>query len=102
MYLAELHISEFRKLKAATVQFQPGLNVIVGPNNVGKTAIVDALRALLAGPDEPFLRLSEDDIHAPKGGTRAGAITFKYIFRDLSPDDEADFLPGLRPAPGGK
>ena len=65
MYLAELHISEFRKLKAATIQFQLGLNVIVGPNNVGKTAIVDSLRALLAGPDEPFLRLTEEDIHAP-------------------------------------
>ena len=102
MYLAELHIYEFRKLKAATIQFQPGLNVIVGPNNVGKTAVVDALRALLAGPDEPFLRLSDDDIHAPKGGARAGAITFKYVFRDLSADDEADFLAGLRPALDGK
>jgi AAA15 family ATPase/GTPase len=30
----------------------PGLNVLVGPNNVGKTAVVDALRALLAGMDD--------------------------------------------------
>ncbi len=102
MYLAELHVSNFRKLKSAVIEFQPGLNVIVGPNNIGKTAVIDALRALLAGPDEPFLRLSENDIHAPKGGERAGSVTFKYVFRDLTLDDEADFLAGLRPADGGK
>ena len=96
MYLAELHVSNFRKLKSAVIEFQPGLNVIVGPNNIGKTAVIDALRALLAGPDEPFLRLSENDIHAPKGGERAGSVTFKYVFRDLTLDDEADFLAGLR------
>lgn len=34
--------------------FQPGLNVLVGTNNFGKTAVVDALRTLLAGHDEPY------------------------------------------------
>jgi putative ATP-dependent endonuclease of the OLD family len=29
------------------LRFQNGLNVIVGPNNIGKTAVVDALRVLL-------------------------------------------------------
>ena len=36
MYLAELTIKNFRKLREATLKFQPGLNVLVGPNNVGK------------------------------------------------------------------
>ncbi|QYJ75318.1 AAA family ATPase [Shewanella sp. FJAT-52076] len=52
MYLAELNIKNFRKLQNATLKFQPGLNVLVGPNNVGKSAVVDALRTLLAGHDE--------------------------------------------------
>lgn len=55
-------ISNFRKLKYAELSFQPGLNVLVGGNNVGKTAVVDALRALLAGHDEPYPRFSEDDV----------------------------------------
>ncbi|WP_229921294.1 AAA family ATPase [Rahnella victoriana] len=33
MYLAELTIKNFRKLREATLKFQPGLNVLVGPNN---------------------------------------------------------------------
>jgi putative ATP-dependent endonuclease of the OLD family len=102
MYLAQLTISNFRRIEKAVLDFQPGLNVIVGPNNVGKTAVVDALRALLAGYDESHIRLDADDIHRPKGhkaGT--GPIEFSYIFRDLSKSDEADLMPAVRPGPAG-
>ena len=96
MYLAQLTISNFRKLQKAELEFQPGLNVLVGANNVGKTAVVDALRALLAGHDEPYPRLNVDDVHRPRGGTPAGDIMFQYVFRDLDEDNEADFLPALK------
>jgi putative ATP-dependent endonuclease of OLD family len=102
MYLAKLSIRNFRRLESVDVGFQPGLNVLVGPNNIGKSAVVDALRALLAGSDEPYPRLTEDDLHCPKGGERAGAIEFEYIFRDLSPEDEADFLHALKNTADGK
>jgi len=102
MYLARLTISNFRKLQQAELQFQPGLNVLVGANNVGKTAVVDALRALLAGHDEPYPRLDIDDVYRPPGGTPAGDITFQYVFRGLDEDDEADFLPALKIDAAGK
>lgn len=97
MHLAKLVIKNFRKLAHAELTFQPGLNVLVGGNNVGKTAIVDALRALLAGHDEPYPRLGEDDVHRPYGGVPSGDIVFEYVFRSLSLDDEADFLAALVP-----
>ena len=96
MYLAELSIKNFRRLSDVTLKFAPGLNVLVGPNNVGKTAVVDALRALLAGADDPYPRFDKDDIHIPKRGTPATEIRFDYIFRELSLDEEADFLHALR------
>lgn len=102
MYLASLAISNFRRLKNVNLEFQPGLNIIVGPNNIGKTAVVDALRALLAGADDPYPRFTQDDLHVPKGGTTSGEITFEYVFRDLSPDDESDFLHALKPGADGK
>ncbi|QQO15318.1 AAA family ATPase [Bradyrhizobium diazoefficiens] len=49
MYLAELSIKNFRRLSEATLRFVPGLNVLVGPNNIGKTAVVDALRCGFGG-----------------------------------------------------
>lgn len=102
MYLAQLRISNFRKLNKAELTFQPGLNILVGPNNVGKTAVIDALRALLAGHDEPYPRLDNEDIHRPKGGIPTGDIEFHYVFRDLDPDNEADFLAALKPDALGK
>ena len=95
MYLAKLEIKNFRRLQNVTLEFVPGLNVLIGPNNVGKTAVVDALRALLAGMDYPYPRFDIDDIHLPKGGTASGDIAFRYTFRDLSSDDEADFSNAL-------
>jgi putative ATP-dependent endonuclease of OLD family len=97
VHLAELSIKNFRRLNDVTMKFVPGLNVLVGPNNIGKTAVVDALRALLANIDDPYPRFDSDDIHLPRGGTSKGDIRFEYIFRDLSPEDEADFLHALRP-----
>lgn len=102
MYLAQLKISNFRKLQKVDLSFQPGLNILVGANNVGKTAVIDALRALLAGYDEPYPRLDSEDMHRPKGGAPAGDIEFRYIFRDLDVDDEADFLAALKPGDAGK
>lgn len=101
MHLARLVIKNFRKLSHAELTFQPGLNVLVGGNNVGKTAVVDALRALLAGHDEPYPRLSEEDVHRPHGGTPSGDIVFEYVFSGLSLDDEADFLAALVPSASG-
>lgn len=97
MYLRKLSICNFRKLKSVEITFEPGLNILVGPNNVGKTAVIDALRALLNNQDEPSPRLSEDDIYRPKAGTPPGAIEFHYVFVNLSLDDEADFLSALVP-----
>lgn len=101
MYLAQLNISNFRKLTDAELNFQPGLNILVGANNVGKTAVIDALRGLLAGHDEPYPRLDIEDVHYPKDGSPAGDITFHYVFRGLDADDEADFLAALKPGPSG-
>ncbi len=101
MYLASLTISNFRRLKQVRLEFTDGLNVIVGPNNVGKTAVVDALRALLAGADDPYPRFTREDTHLPKGGVASGEISFRYVFKDLNPDDEADFLHALKPDANG-
>jgi len=97
MYLAELTINNFRKLRHATLKFQPGLNVLVGPNNVGKSAVVDALRTLLAGNDEAYPRLDISDRHRPVEGEPTGDISFHFVFRDLSLEDEADFIAALKP-----
>jgi putative ATP-dependent endonuclease of OLD family len=43
MYISRLQISNFRCFRDAVVDFQPGLNVILGENNAGKTALLQCL-----------------------------------------------------------
>lgn len=104
MHLSELRIANFRKLRDVRLSFEPGLNVVVGPNNIGKTAIVDALRALLTGHDEPFLKLGVEDIHinaTEQQSDQPKELRFDYVFRGLDADEEADFMPALTPAANG-
>lgn len=97
MYLAQLTVEGFRKLQHIDICFRDGLNVLLGENNAGKTAAIDALRALLSTTDEGSLRLDEADLHVAGDGKQAGHITFRYIFRGLRAEDEADFLAALSP-----
>ena len=91
MYLASLKVKDFRRLQVGDVTFQPGLNVIVGENNSGKTAIVDALLTALG--HRQFVR---DDLYTD-GKNEAPGSSIEVIFDSLDPDDEAAFIQGLIP-----
>lgn len=97
MYLKTLRIQGFRRFDDLSLNFRDGLNVIVGPNNAGKTAVVDALRVLLAASDEGNLRLTELDLHEKPGGATSPTATFTFVFSDLSEQNEADFANALVP-----
>ncbi len=47
MYIKELKINRFRSIKELSLDFNKGLNILIGENNAGKTAIIDALRLCL-------------------------------------------------------
>lgn len=95
MYLAEMNIIGFRSVTELNLRFRAGLNVLVGPNNVGKTAVVDGLRALLTTTEEGALWVDSYDLHQSTTSS-VSDISFHYVLRDLSLDEEADFLPALK------
>lgn len=97
MYLKTLRIQGFRRFDDLSLNFKDGLNVIVGPNNAGKTAVVDALRVLLAASDEGNLRLTELDLHEKPGVPPSPTATFTFLFSGLSEQNEADFMTALIP-----
>jgi putative ATP-dependent endonuclease of OLD family len=88
MRLRELTIRNFRKIESLTVSFPKGLCVIVGENNTGKTAIVDALRLMLMpGRDIDALRLNEEDFRI---GSEFAPIEITCTFCDASEAEEVD------------
>lgn len=46
MYIASIRIQNYRCFSDTTVEFQPHMNVIIGENNAGKTAILHALNLI--------------------------------------------------------
>src|SRR5689334_5273592 len=43
MFVARLGLVDFRSYPRAEVGFEPGPNVLIGPNGIGKTNLVEAL-----------------------------------------------------------
>src|SRR5262245_39936196 len=50
MLLQSLDVEHFRVLRKARVKFGRGLNVLFGPNDLGKSSLADALRAAFLLP----------------------------------------------------
>lgn len=90
MYLATIHIKNFRNLRDFTLPLRPGLNVILGENNIGKTNLLDALRlALTTAYGNDSVRLTTDDL--PQAGTET-TIHVSLRFDGLTTDEQAEFL----------
>jgi len=98
--LRELTIRNFRKIEELSVAFPQGLCVIVGENNTGKTAIIDALRLMLMSSREfDAVRLNEDDFRI---GTNFAPIEVTCTFCDTTDAEEVDFYECLVDIGGGK
>lgn len=53
MYLSSIQIKNFRCFddQVHTIEFNPGLTVLVGENDSGKSAILDAIKIVLGTTD---------------------------------------------------
>lgn len=72
----------------------PGLNILIGENDAGKSAVVDAIRHVLWTTSYEFVRLFEQDFHI-EGETRAGSMFLEATLVDLNVDQEAAVLEWL-------
>ena len=69
MYLKSLHIKNFRSIKDTNITFNKGLNILIGPNNSGKTTIIDALRICFSYKDYHSIHITEDDFYKTKSSS---------------------------------
>ena len=47
MYISKIRIKGYRNFKDKTIEFHEGINVIIGPNNAGKSNLLRALDLVL-------------------------------------------------------
>ena len=94
MHISRLVIKNFRKIDndGIEIDFNNGINIIIGENNIGKTAIIDALRlALSAGQYRKNIYVTVDDFHFDKYGERAEQINVDVYFEGLTEEQGTSF-----------
>ena len=88
MFISEIFASGFRCFgvdNALMLKLRRGLNILVGPNDAGKTAIIDAPRYVLWTRGDDFVRLDANDFHVQSAGHRASELLIRCSFDGLSP-----------------
>ncbi|MCZ4589155.1 AAA family ATPase [Rhodococcus opacus] len=73
------------------LELDRGINVLVGENDSGKSAIIDAIRICLLTTAADYYRITRDDFHVGPAG-RATALTIACAFTDLTMEEQATFL----------
>ena len=75
-------------------ELNPGLNILVGENDSGKTSVVDAIRYVLWTTSYEFIRLFETDFHI-SGSARAQSLFIEATLTGLNAEQEAAVLEWL-------
>ena len=97
MYLKQLHIKGFRCIEDLAIEFHKGINILIGENDTGKTAVLDALRIGIGlGDERRDIYITSDDLFVGESGQMTDIIEFQYVFGGLSPKEEGIFIELLK------
>lgn len=100
MYLSTIKITGYKVFNQEfTVKLNSGLNILMGENGSGKSAVIDAVRLVLLEDEYGRNGIEASDFHRPisqpaksKG---AGKILIRTEFDGLNDDEQVAYLPWL-------
>jgi len=100
MYLKNLKLWNFRKYgnpnpfnlqePSLDLNFSKGVNVLIGQNDSGKTAIIDAIKLVLKTHSYDWLKIVNDDFYLDSDRLR-----MELVFDDLDPEEAKHFIEWL-------
>ncbi len=95
MYLSHLTLSNFRQFGAdddkLELTLSSGVTALVGRNDSGKSAVIDAIRYALLTRDQSNIRVQPEDFHIDASGAQADEIFVRCELRDLNDDERGAF-----------
>src|SRR5262245_47910284 len=92
MKLVRLEVEGFKCIEKAEVELGPGLNVLFGKNDLGKTSLGDAVRAALLLPSTS----AEAKQYTPWGSAEAPWVRLTFEHREQHFRVEKRFAEGTR------
>lgn len=98
MYLSKLRLWNFRKYSdgadnkpGVEIHFHEGLNVLIGENDSGKTAIIDAIRYVLRTQSGEYIQFDDKDFYQDEQGNRKDEFKIECVFDGLNEQDSGLF-----------
>jgi len=104
--IKSLELHNFQSHKQSSLEFDPGVNVIIGPSDSGKTAIIralrwlvwnrpsgDAMRSTWGGDTQVNLKIGEVIITRSKGKAEEYSITGDWVWVLPDPPPNESFMP---------
>ena len=98
MIISELRLYNYRKFKCVgdtpglTVTFHKGLNALIGENDSGKTAIIDAIKLVLLTQSNEYIRPTDDDFYIGEDGIPSTEFKIDCILSNFTQNEAKNFI----------
>lgn len=98
MIISELKIYNFRRFKSVDgapglkITFHRGLNALIGENDSGKTAVIDALKLVLLTQSNEYIRPLEEDFYKPVDGNACSEFKIDCTITEFSQNEAKNFI----------
>ena len=98
MIISELRIYNFRRFKSVDgapglkITFHRGLNALIGENDSGKTAVIDALKLVLLTQSNEYIRPSDEDFYKPIGGDACSEFKIDCTISEFTQNEAKNFI----------
>lgn len=98
MIVSELKLYNFRRFNSVDgapglhVTFHKGLNALIGENDSGKTAVIDALKLVLLTQSNEYIRPTDEDFYKAPDQDAVTEFRIDCTLSDFTPNEAKNFI----------
>ena len=98
MIISKMKVFNFRQFKSVDgapglkITFHKGLNALIGENDSGKTAVIDALKLVLLTQSNEYIRPSDEDFYKPVGEDACSEFKIDCTISEFTQNEAKNFI----------
>lgn len=102
MIISDLKLYNFRRFKSLNglpglkINFHKGLNALIGENDSGKTAVIDALKLVLLTQSNDYIRPVDEDFYKPINGDACSEFKIDCVITEFTENEAKNFIEYLK------
>lgn len=98
MIVSELKLYNFRQFKSEDnnpgllINFHRGLNALIGENDSGKSAVIDAIKLVLLTQSGDYIKPGDEDFYRSKDGASCDEFKIECTITDFNENEAKNFI----------